>query len=48
MGTDQHFDYIKIDNYKNAEELHKGYLCNGCIPTITKPTRIAHATATLT
>ena len=47
IGTDQNFDFIKIDQYKNTEELLHLFLCNGLVPTITKPTRITHKSATL-
>ena len=41
LGTDQNFDYIKIDQHKNTEDLLNLFLTNGLVPTITKPTRIA-------
>ena len=47
FGTDQNFDYIKIENHKNVEDLLSLFLTSGLIPTITKPTRITHSTATL-
>ena len=47
LGTDQNFDYIKIDQHKNTEDLLNLVLTYGLVPTITKPTRIAHTTATL-
>jgi hypothetical protein len=47
IGTDQNFDYIKIDQHKNSEDLLSNFLANGLVPTITKPTRITHSTATL-
>jgi hypothetical protein len=47
IGTDQNFDYIKIDQHKNIEDLLSIFLTNGLVPTITKPTRITHTTATL-
>ena len=47
IGTDQNFDYIKIDQHRNTEELLSTFLAHGLVPTITKPTRIAHSTATL-
>lgn len=46
IGTDQNFDFIKIDQHKNTEELLSILLSNGLLPTITKPTRITHSTAT--
>ena len=47
IGTDQNFDYIKIDQHKNIEDLLSIFLTNGLVPTITKPTRITHTSATL-
>ena len=47
IGTDQNFDYIKIDQHKNTEDLLNNFLASGLVPTITKPTRITHSTATL-
>lgn len=47
IGTDQNMDYIKIDKQPNTENLLGVFLSNGLIPTITKPTRITHSTATL-
>jgi len=47
IGTDQNFDYIKINHHNNTESLLGIFLANGLIPTITKPTRITHSTATL-
>ena len=47
IGTDQNFDYIKIDQYKRTQDLLDTFITNGFIPTITKPTRITHNTATL-
>jgi hypothetical protein len=47
IGTDQNFDYIKIDHNKNTQYLFDTFVTNGFFPTITKPTRITHTTATL-
>jgi len=46
IGTDQNFDFIKMDQHKNTEVLLSIFLSNGLLPTITKPTRITHSTAT--
>ena len=48
VGTDQNFDYLKIDHHKNTEDLLNTFMSNGLIPKITKPTRITHTSATLT
>ena len=47
IGTDQNVDYIKIDQHKNTQDLLDTFITNGFLPTITKPTRITHASATL-
>ena len=47
VGTDQNFDYLKIDHHKYTEDLLNTFMSNGLIPTITKPTRITHTSATL-
>ena len=44
IGTDQNFDYLKIDNHKNIQDL---FLNNGLLPTVTKPTHIMCNSATL-
>ena len=47
IGTDQNFDYLKINSYKPSTALLHLYLAANTIPTITKPTRITHTSATL-
>ncbi len=47
LGTDQNYDFIKIDQHKNTEELFTAFLTHSILPTINKPTRINHRTATL-
>ncbi len=47
IGTDQNMDYIKLEQHRNTEDLLGTFLTNGLIPTITKPTRITHTSATL-
>jgi len=47
IGTDQNFDYLKIDQHKNIQDLFNIFLNNGLVPTITKPTRITSNSATL-
>ena len=47
IGTDQNFDYIKLEQHKNTDTLLGTFLINGLVPTITKPTRITHNSATL-
>ena len=47
IGTDKNFDYLKINSYKPSTDLLHLYLAANTIPTITKPTRITHTSATL-
>ncbi len=47
IATDQNFDYLKAESHKNSHELLDMFLTNGLLPTITKPTRITHTSATL-
>ena len=47
IGTDQNFDYIKIENQKNTLELLNNFLTAGLLPTITLCTRVTHTSATL-
>ena len=47
FGTDHNFDYNKVNTHKNIEELFNSFDGRGVLPTITKPTRITHCTATL-
>lgn len=47
IGTDQNFDYLKIDKHKPTEDLFNIFISHGLVPAITKPTRITHSSATL-
>ena len=47
IGTDQNFNLLKSDTNEKTRELLDLFLTNGLLPTITKPTRITHTTATL-
>ena len=47
IGTDKNFDYLKINSYKPSTDVMHLYLAAHIIPTITKPTRITHTSATL-
>lgn len=47
IGTDQNFNLLKSDTHEKTRELLDLFLTNGLLPTITKPTRITHNTATL-
>lgn len=47
IGTDQNFDYLKIDTHENTLDLFNLFIASDLVPTITKPTRITHTSATL-
>ena len=47
IGTDQNFDLLKIESHKQTADLFNNAFANSLMPTITKPTRITHASATL-
>lgn len=47
IGTDQNLDFLKINNHAHTETFFETNLDAGLVPTITKPTRITHTTATL-
>ena len=47
IGTDQNFDYMKVNSHNNTLSLFNCFLSAEMIPTITKPTRIVHKSATL-
>jgi hypothetical protein len=47
IGTDQNFDYLKINTHNNTADLLNIFFACGLVPCITKPTRITHTTATL-
>lgn len=47
IGTDQNFDYLKLHTHEKTADLFNDFLSHDLIPTITKPTRITHTSATL-
>lgn len=47
IGSDQNFDYLKTSNHENTSKLLDINLNHFMLPTITKPTRITHSSATL-
>lgn len=47
IGTDQNFDYLKLHSHIKTAELFNLFLSFNLLPTITKPTRITHSSATL-
>lgn len=47
IGTDQNFDYLRVNKHKKTQELLNIFFDNKMVPTIIKPTRITSKTATL-
>ena len=47
IGTDQNFDFMKLDSNNNTSTLLSAFIANGLLPTITKPTRITNTSSTL-
>ena len=47
IGTDQNFDYLKINEHKYTSNLFDMHISHGFLPTITRPTRITHTPQTL-
>ena len=47
IGTDQNLDLLKINTHTNTQDFFELNLTNGLLPTIYKPTRITHSSATL-
>jgi hypothetical protein len=47
IGTDQNIDLLKFEEHSNTAELIDINFGHGIVPTITRPTRITHNSATL-
>jgi len=47
LATDQNFDFLKINQHSYTADLFDTFIAHGLIPTITRPTRIQHTSATL-
>jgi len=47
IATDQNMDLLNIESHKHTVELLNNMFASSLIPTINKPTRITHSTATL-
>jgi hypothetical protein len=47
IGTDQNFDFLRINEHNNTSELFNVFITNSLIPLITRPTRVTDHTATL-
>ena len=46
IGTDQNFDYVKVNSHASTANLLDVFLAGGLLPVINKPTRITHRSAT--
>ena len=47
IGTDQNLDFLKINSHYGTNLLYELITSYGIIPSITKPTRITHSSATV-
>ena len=47
LGTDQNFNLLQIDTNTRIKELLDIFTSHNLVPTITKPTRVTHTSATL-
>ena len=47
IGTDQNFDYLKVNEHKNTSDLLNVVFTAGILPTVSRPTRITHTSATV-
>ena len=47
IGTDQNFDLLKTETHTQTSNLLNTFFMHACVPTITKPTRVTHTSATL-
>jgi len=47
IGTDQNLDYLKIHTHTNTMKFFEMNISNNVIPTIYRPTRVTHTSATL-
>ena len=47
LGTDQNFDYLKLNENSHVSKLHNICIGSGILPTITRPTRVTGTSATL-
>jgi hypothetical protein len=47
IGTDQNLDYLKINSHGNTRKFYELNMTNNLLPTILRPTRVTHNSATL-
>ena len=45
IGTDQKFDYMKVDTNQNASDLLNAFFTQGILPTMKRPTRVTHTSS---
>ena len=46
-NANQNIDYKNVNKNKNASDLLDGFFASGILPTIKRPTRITHISATI-
>jgi len=47
IGTDQNFDYKKVDEEQNTSDLLDVFFTRGVLPTVYRPTRVTHTSCTI-
>ena len=47
LGSDMNFDYIKVGEHKNTSDLLDVFFSHGLLPTVSRPIRITHTSATV-
>ena len=47
VGTDQNFNLFNIEHHGNTQQLLNTFISAGCVPTITKATRLSHSSSKL-
>ena len=47
LGSDSNFDYTKVDTHTNSSNLLNSFFIHNILPTVNKPTRVTHSSATL-
>ena len=47
LGSDMNFDYTKVGEHKNTSDLLNVFFSQGLLPTVSRPTRITHTSATV-
>ena len=47
LGSDMNFDYKKVGEHKNTSDLLNVFFSQGLLPTVSRPTRITHTSATV-